>query len=169
MNDRIQLREITASEDQRGTFARLMDIDWGFEPISQVSISTNTHIGTLRGMHGMVRSAKEFKAVTCLSGSMLDVVVDLRPESDDYLKPNYFELNGIHRTTVLIPPGCIHGFITLQEHTEVLYCMSAPFDSRCEVGFRWDDPLLAIRWPTEPAVISRRDREFHLLHTRPAL
>lgn len=169
MIPRVQLIETTAHADNRGTFVRLMDINWGSDAISQVSLSTNPHAGTLRGMHGMIRAAREFKAVTCLTGSMLDVVIDLRPESDEYLQVNYFELSGENRATIVIPPGCIHGFMTLQAETEVLYCMSAPFDSQHEVGFRWDDPSLGIAWPTTPAVISKRDSEFSLAKTRPEL
>ena len=169
MISRITFRHDLRHVDNRGSFARLVDTEWGFPLTAQISLSTNTQAGTLRGMHAMVRSAEEYKAVTCLSGHMLDVVVDLRPESEDYLKVKYFELTADNPGTVLIPPGCVHGFITLADNTHVLYSMSIPFSSSLEVGFRWDDPLLGIKWPSSPAVISPKDAEFPRSISKPQL
>lgn len=129
----------------------------------QISISTNPNTGTLRGMHYLEEQAQEWKSVVCLQGSVQDVVVDMRQESQTFRSHQSFHLEGQSNDGVLIPPGCAHGFLTLEPKTILLYIMSAPYDSSLERALRWDDPTLGIAWDLEPKVISDRDQSHSLL------
>ena len=167
--NRVRCIDLNEFKDSRGSFIRLADSDWGIPSFEQVSLSKNIHTGTLRGMHAMTREKNEYKLVTCISGKMLDVIIDCRPESPDYLVVNYFELDGEESKTIVIPPGCIHGFMTLEPRTNVIYTMSAHYDPSEEIGIRWDDPFLGIKWPSSVENISDKDNNFKLLEKSPAL
>lgn len=156
-------------EDNRGSFTRLVDNLWGVPPIVQVSISFNKSVGTLRGMHSSIRSSEEFKVVSCMQGAISDFIIDLRPESPDYMKVLSFELDAKTPGSLLIPPGCAHGYVTREPETRVLYSMSSLYNAGTEVGYLWNDPILGIDWPIEPKVISERDLEFDLLTGNPKL
>lgn len=107
--------------------------------------------------------------VTCIQGSISDFVVDLRPESPDYLIVQNFTLSEKNSGTLLIPPGCVHGYITLEPDTRVMYSMSALYSPEAEVGFLWNDPYLGIEWPMQPSIISERDSGFAPLESKPEL
>lgn len=166
---RLEFVKPTPHVDNRGSFTRLVDSLWGVPPILQVSVSYNQSVGTLRGMHSSIRSSEEFKVVSCMQGAISDFVIDLRPESLDYLKVLNFELTARDPGSLLIPPGCAHGYVTREPNTRVLYSMSSLFNASTEVGYLWNDPLLGIEWPIEPTVISQRDLSFELLIERPSL
>jgi dTDP-4-dehydrorhamnose 3,5-epimerase len=166
--DLVRVQKIAHHIDSRGSFTRISDSLWGVPPVLQISVSTNLLPGTLRGMHASKREMGEFKVVTCLSGSVVDFVIDLRPESSEYGKKLKFELQE-NNASILIPPGCVHGFLTLEPNTEILYAMSAVYKPEMEVGFRWNDPLLAIDWPKTPEVISSKDAAHPLLDKFPVL
>lgn len=155
--------------DRRGSFTRLVDTLWGVPPILQVSVSQNTAVGTMRGMHSSVRSSGEFKVVTCIEGAISDFVIDLRPESPDYMVVKSFELKASKPTSILIPPGCAHGYVTREVNTRVLYSMTSLYNPDTEVGYMWNDPMLGIEWPIVPNVISDRDQAFELLTQKPTL
>lgn len=165
----VQFVEPNPFGDNRGSFTRLVDTLWDVPPILQVSISDNFETGTMRGMHSSVRSSGEFKVVSCIEGSIADFVVDVRPESPDYMKVQRFELRERVPGSLLIPPGCAHGYITLEPNTRVLYSMASLYNPSTEVGYMWDDPQLQIDWPFEPAVISQRDLSFEYLSQSPEL
>jgi dTDP-4-dehydrorhamnose 3,5-epimerase len=158
--------EIEKLEDRRGFFGRT----WcrrefeahGLNPqLVQCSVSFNTSKCTLRGMHYQSAPYREAKLVRCTSGSLYDVVVDLRPES-----PTFMEYFGAvlesrdKRNTIYVPEGFAHGFLTLEEHTEVLYQMSEFYAPGAARGFRCNDPSFGIEWPEAPRVISDRDGEY---------
>jgi dTDP-4-dehydrorhamnose 3,5-epimerase len=152
-------------EDERGFFART----WctrefaahGLTPrVVQTNVSFNTRRGTLRGLHYQTAPAEEAKVVRCTRGRLWDVVLDLRPHSRTYVAHAAVELSADNRLAVYVPEGCAHGFLTLEDATEVLYEMSeyhAPASAR---GVRWDDPAFAIPWPAPVHVISDRDRSY---------
>lgn len=146
-----------------------MDVNWGIPPLLQISLSSNIKENTLRGMHALKRTSEEYKLVTCLEGSAIDCVVDLRIESEDYLKVQFFTLESTLPGTVIIPPGCIHGFMTTAPNTKLLYGMTAQYEPSQEVGMRWDDPMLGINWPFHPEVISDKDNGYSLLTAVPEL
>ena len=89
-----------------------------------------------------------------------DVVIDIRPESRTYKQWLAVELTAENRKMLYIPEGFSHGFMTLQDNTEVHYQMSTFYAPECARGIRWNDPEFAIEWPMEIAVISEKDTQY---------
>jgi dTDP-4-dehydrorhamnose 3,5-epimerase len=151
--------------DSRGFFAR----SWCEQEAAahgvafgtvQCNISFNHRRGTLRGMHYQVAPHEEAKIVRCSAGALLDVIVDIRPESPSYRRFVAVELSAENRRAVHIPKGCAHGFLTLADNTEVFYQMSDYYAPEFARGFRWNDPYFNITWPAGIDVISDRDRAY---------
>jgi dTDP-4-dehydrorhamnose 3,5-epimerase len=152
-------------EDERGFFARTwcqrefeahgLTVVW-----VQGNISGNHRAGTLRGMHYQMAPHGEIKLVRCTSGSVYDVIVDLRPDSPTYLNHVGIELSSRNRKMLYIPEGLAHGFQTLEDNTEVLYLMSGFYAPECARGVRWNDPIFGIQWPSAVRIISARDQGF---------
>jgi dTDP-4-dehydrorhamnose 3,5-epimerase len=154
--------------DERGYFARTFCAEefaaHGLvSGVSQCSVSFNRKRGTLRGMHFQAAPHDEQKLVRCVSGAIFDVIVDIRPESPTRRRWFGVELTAANRRSLYIPQGFAHGFITLADDTEVFYSMSVPHVAGAARGLRWSDPLLGIRWPLQPMVMSTRDAEYPLL------
>ena len=152
-------------EDERGFFARSWCRDeleqHGLDAsLHQCSISFNTTAGTLRGMHFQTAPYAETKIVRCTSGSIYDVIIDLRPGSVTYLKHQGFVLSAIERNALYIPKGFAHGFLTLEDNTEVFYHISDPYSPEHAAGVRYNDPLFGISWPGEVKVIKERDANY---------
>jgi dTDP-4-dehydrorhamnose 3,5-epimerase len=169
MHENVREIPLNKQEDIRGSFMRIFDSEWGGRDIKQVSLSSNPKALTLRGMHGMQLLAGEHKLVSCVDGKVMDVVVDIRRNSELYLKPQYFLMDSTSPTSLVIPPGHLHGFLTLKDNSSILYAMTSKFHSQLEIGVRWDDPLLEIEWPEVPKIISERDRNFEFLSEAPQL
>jgi dTDP-4-dehydrorhamnose 3,5-epimerase len=154
--------------DERGYFARTYSSDeflkQGLDPtIAQCSTSFNPRPGTLRGMHYQAEPHAETKLVRCVRGAVLDVALDLRPESSTYLRWHASELSEDNGAALFISPGCAHGFQTLRPATEVYYQISVPFVPEAARGVRFNDPAFAIVWPEPPdggLTISERDRSY---------
>jgi len=154
---------IQPNVDERGFFARAWCQDEfvanGLNPsLVQCSISYNEHKGTLRGMHYQEDPFPEAKVVRCTAGSIYDVAIDLRKESPTNRKWVGVVLSAQERNMLYIPPGFAHGFLTLEERTEIFYQMSERYHPEVAHGVRWDDPAFQIDWPGEVCVISERDR-----------
>lgn len=157
--------EVTPHRDERGSFARTWCQnefeEHGLNPrMVQCSISFNQRTGTLRGMHFQVSPHAEAKLVRCTRGSVYDVVLDLRPGSPSYKQWIAVTLSAENRNMMYVPEGCAHGFITLEDGTEVFYQMSEFYDPPSARGVRWNDPAFGIQWPIETAVISERDASY---------
>lgn len=153
----------TALEDERGFFMRTFCKNTFAKnglvnEYAQSNLSYNYKKGTLRGMHYQVPPAAEVKLVQCIAGSQYDVIIDLRPESKTYCQWFGIELNSENRILLYVPIGFAHGFQTLTDNTIVYYHMSAFYNSDCEKGVRWDDPIFAIKWPLSEPVMSQKDR-----------
>lgn len=151
--------------DRRGWFERLycgQELRSLGHPgvLAQVNRSRTSAVGTIRGLHGQRPPWAEWKLVTCLRGAVMDVVADLRPGSDTYLQYRSVQLAADDPSSVLVPPGCVHGFQTLEAECEMLYLHSHPHVPAAEFGVRWDDPALAIEWPLPCALLSQRDSTF---------
>ena len=116
--------------------------------------------GTLRGMHFQAAPKEEPKLVRCTAGAVFDVAVDLRRESPTYLKWAGFELSAAKRNALFIPAGLAHGFLTLEDGSELLYQMGVSYDAALQRGVRWNDPAFGIAWPFAPVVIAPRDAEY---------
>ena len=151
--------------DERGFFARTWCSN-EFEShglashLSQCSVSFSTREGTLRGMHYQVAPFEETKLVRCLRGRIYDVIVDLRPESSAFKRWIGVLLTAEKRNMLYVPKRCAHGFLTLEERTEVAYQISEQHSPESARGVRWDDPAFAIAWPAKVEVISERDRTY---------
>jgi dTDP-4-dehydrorhamnose 3,5-epimerase len=162
------LIDMARVDDERGFFAR------SFCPeefaahglalhLGQCSVSFNARKGTLRGLHFQAAPHEEDKLVRCTAGAVFDVIVDVRSGSPTHRQWFGTELSAVNHRSLYIPKGFAHGFISLADDTEVYYMISVPYARGFARGLRWNDPLLGIKWPMEPAVISRRDAEYELL------
>src|SRR5258708_24509754 len=114
----------------------------------------------MRGMHYQAEPFAEAKVVRCVTGSIYDVVIDLRPESPTFREWMGVTLTAANRYMLYIPEGCAHGFLTLEDQTEVLYQMSEFYQAESARGVRWNDPAFRIRWPAMPELMSERDRTY---------
>ena len=151
--------------DERGFFARTWCVrefeSCGLETrLVQCNISYNKRKGTLRGMHYQVPPFEEDKLVRCTRGAIHDVIIDLRRDSETFGIYNGVTLTEENRTMLHIPKGFAHGFLTLEDDTEVHYQMSEFYAPECSRGIRWNDPFLRIEWPGEVQVISEKDRTY---------
>ena len=151
--------------DARGFFARSFCArefeDHGLNPsLAQCNISYNRHAGTLRGMHFQASPFEEAKLVRCTRGAIHDVIIDLRPDSPTFMQHVGVQLTPDARNMLYVPEGFAHGFLTLEDHTEVFYQMSEFYVPGAARGFRWDDPAFAIDWPASVSVISERDAAY---------
>jgi dTDP-4-dehydrorhamnose 3,5-epimerase len=157
--------DLEVKPDERGFFART----WCQEEFAahglsarlmQCSLSFNLRKGTLRGMHYQVAPHAESKLVRCTKGGIFDVVLDLRAQSPKFKQWFGAVLTAENRKTMYIPEGCAHGFLTLEERTEVFYQMSELQSRESARGVRFDDPAFRIVWPEKIEVISERDRNY---------
>jgi dTDP-4-dehydrorhamnose 3,5-epimerase len=162
------LVQLEAMEDERGFFARAWCAEefaaHGLNPkVAQCNVSFNARRGTLRGLHLQRKPHEEAKLVRCTAGAIFDVVVDVRPGSATFGKWFGARLTAENRDMLYIPEGCAHGFQTLADNTELFYLMSAPYHAECAAGIRWNDPSLAIHWPSMEPILSARDASHPLL------
>ena len=148
--------------DDRGFFARAWCQD-EFEQqglntrIVQCNMSYNHSVGTVRGLHYQKPPHAEVKLIRCTRGAIWDVIVDLRPDSATYKKWFGTELTAENRRMLYVPENFAHGYITLEPGTETFYQVSEFYSAEHEAGIRWNDPAVAITWPTEPVVLSDKD------------
>ena len=157
--------EAQPHSDERGSFARIYCIDEfakaGIEFDSpQINLSTNAKRHTLRGLHFQDPPFAEAKFVRAVRGRAFDVVVDLRKGSPTENRWLSVELDSRRLNGVFVPEGCAHGFLTLEDDTDILYQMGRVFVAGHDRGVRWNDPAFAIAWPAAPAVISARDASY---------
>jgi dTDP-4-dehydrorhamnose 3,5-epimerase len=154
--------------DERGFFARAFCQnefrDHGLKPvIAQVNVASNPKKGTVRGMHFQYPPAAESKLVRCTRGAILDIIVDLRPESPTYLDHISVELNEENMTALYVPERFAHGYQALCDHTDTSYQASEFYTPNAESGLRHDDPRLGLKWPLPVSVISAKDQAFRPL------
>jgi dTDP-4-dehydrorhamnose 3,5-epimerase len=157
--------DVEPKADERGLFARTWcQTEFAAhglrDNIVQCNLSFNPRKGTLRGMHYQLAPHGENKLVRCTRGAIYDVVLDLRPESPTFKDWVAVVLAAENRKTVYVPEGCAHGFLTLEDETEVFYQMSEFHDMALARGVRFDDPSFQIDWPEKIEVISERDRNY---------
>jgi len=156
------LVDIEPQHDERGFFARTwcrqeFDAHQITTEFVQSSVSFNHRRGTLRGMHFQRPPHAETKLVRCIQGSVYDVIVDLRPDSDTYKRWVGVQLTARNRRALLISDGFAHGFLTLENNSEVFYQISAFYTPDSAGGLRYDDPEIGISWPEPVQVISEQD------------
>ncbi len=160
--------DIERREDDRGFFARTFCqremADHGLNPVvAQASLAFNRRKGTVRGMHFQFPPATETKLVRCTRGAILDVIVDLRPESPTYLQHVAVELSAENHRALYVPERFAHGYQTLADETEASYQMSEFYTPGAEGGLPYDDPGLDLRWPLPVSAISAKDASWKRL------
>ena len=158
----VMIVSATVHKDDRGLLARTFEAasfasaglpaEW-----PHCNTSWNARKGTLRGMHFQAHPRPDPKLVRCTRGRIFDVAVDLRPGSQTYRQWTGVELTEDNRVALAIPAGCAHGFLTLEDSSEVFYMMGEVYVPELASGVRWNDPAFAIKWPADPIMISEKD------------
>jgi dTDP-4-dehydrorhamnose 3,5-epimerase len=154
--------ELERREDNRGYFARAFCRDefaaHGLIPgLAQVNVARNTRKGTVRGMHFQLPPHAEAKLVRATRGAILDVAVDLRPESPTFLRHVAVELTADDQRALYLPERFAHGYQALEDGAEVLYLTSACYAPDYEGGLSPFDPSLGIAWPLPVTEVSVKD------------
>jgi len=157
--------ELDTHADERGLFARTFCEDVFAKAgvtmrTVQANISRNPKAGTLRGMHFQAPPHEEAKLVQCVRGRVFDVAVDLRRSLRSFGRCVGTELSADGNRLFLIPKGCAHGFLTLEDNCDLLYYMGDAFVPGAGRGVRWNDPAFKIPWPAAPRLISERDAAY---------
>ena len=142
------LKPIIFTDDRGWFYEAFKESDFSFGPnFIQDNHSYSIHKGTIRGLHIQMAPYEQAKLVRVLKGKILDVVVDLRPDSKTYLKVNTFELDDQNKSALFIPKGFAHGFITLEDHTEVYYKVDQIYSKDHEMTIMYNDSILNVAWP----------------------
>lgn len=154
--------------DDRGGLSRifcaaeLSKCGW-HQPIVQINHTYTAKKGTVRGLHYQRPPYAEMKLVSCLQGEIWDIAVDLRVDSPSFLQWHGELLSAQNGCALIIPEGFAHGFQTLCDDTQLLYCHSAAYEPSAEAGLNVIEPRLAINWPLTISECSNRDRAFSFL------
>jgi dTDP-4-dehydrorhamnose 3,5-epimerase len=162
------LVDLERRKDSRGFFARAFCQNefrtHRLKPIiAQANIASNSKAGTLRGMHFQYPPAAETKVVRCTRGAILDIIVDLRPESETYLQYVAVELNEDNQRALYVPERFAHGYQTLSDNTDTSYQVGEFYTPEAEAGLLYNDPRLGLHWPMPVTTISEKDQKFPLL------
>lgn len=155
--------ELDRKKDERGFFARAFcqkEFEaHGLKPaIAQANIAHNVRQGTMRGMHFQYPPAAETKLVRCTRGAILDIIVDLRPESPTFLQHIAVEMNEDNQRALYVPERFAHGYQVLRDNTDTSYQVGEFYTPGCEGGLMYDDPALGLKWPLPVTVISEKDK-----------
>ncbi len=157
--------ELERREDERGFFARTFCQNefeaHGLKPIiAQANMAHNARKGTLRGMHFQYPPAAETKLVRCTRGAILDIIVDLRPESPSFLDHIAVELTADNQRALYVPERFAHGYQALDDNTDTTYQVGEFYTPDAEGGLLYNDPALGLTWPLPVSVVSAKDRAF---------
>jgi dTDP-4-dehydrorhamnose 3,5-epimerase len=160
--------DLERREDSRGFFARAFCQNefqaHGLKPvIAQANVAHNKSKGTLRGMHFQYPPAAETKLVRCTRGAIVDIIVDLRPESRTYLQHIAVELNEDNQRALYVPERFAHGYQVLRDNTDTTYMVGEFYTPDAEGGLMYNDPRLALEWPLPVSIVSEKDQKFRLL------
>ncbi len=153
-------------EDERGFFARAWsEREFAERAVAahfiEGNVSHNVRRGTLRGMHYQAAPHGQAKLVRCTRGRIYDVGVDLRPDSPTFRRWVGAELSAENRLMLYLPAEFAHGYLTLEDDTEVYYLVDNVFAPDSARGARWDDPAFRIEWPDAGSlIINERDRTY---------
>jgi dTDP-4-dehydrorhamnose 3,5-epimerase len=156
------LIDLQPHADNRGFFARAFCQHefsaHGLKPvIAQANIGFNKRKGTVRGMHFQYPPAAETKLVRASRGAILDIIVDLRPESPTFLQHIAVELSADNHRAIYVPERFAHGYQALADDTETIYQVGEFYTPGAEGGLRFDDPALKLEWPLPVSVMSDKD------------
>jgi dTDP-4-dehydrorhamnose 3,5-epimerase len=156
--------DVERREDERGFFGRAwcqheLEALGLSAKVVQANVSYNRIRGTLRGMHYQVAPFLESKVIRCTSGSIFDVIIDLRSSSRTYGHWTGVQLTAESLRMLYVPEGFAHGFLTLEDHTSVHYMVTEFYTPDSEAGIRFDDPEINIEWPFAPVLVSEKDKK----------
>ena len=154
----IRVRQIPSATDARGSFVKFQPLIEFEDSMDSIAFSLNPYIGTIRGLHFQIEPFAEEKLVTCVQGTIFDVAVDLRPNSETFGMWASFELSATNALQVYLPKGIAHGFQSLERNSIVHYILSSPYSPEYSHTI---DPFgdLEIDWPMKVNSISERDRD----------
>lgn len=149
-------------EDKRGYFFeswnkekfRKQGLDFEFVQDNQSMSAANV----LRGMHFQVPPWEQGKLAQVISGSVLDVVVDLRKDQPTFGQNYKLVLSSREKNMLWIPPGFAHGFLTLEDNTLFFYKCTQLYNKESDRAIAWNDPHLNIDWGTENPIVSEKDK-----------
>ena len=160
----VLLIEPMVFKDDRGFLFESLNLN-KFKEITSLDISfvqdnhTKSFKGVLRGLHYQIHPHAQGKIVRVIQGEVFDVAVDIRKSSPTFGKYVTQILSAENKKQIWIPEGFAHGFLTLSEHSELLYKITAPYCKDYEKSIHWNDPLIDIHWPkTDNLIISDKDR-----------
>ncbi len=119
--------------------------------------------GTLRGLHCQKDPYSQSKIVTCLRGEIIDVAVDIRKGSPTFMKKVMIKLTGENKKMLLIPRGCLHGFVSLTENVEISYKVDNLYEPSADRSIKFDDPEIGVEWGNINPVLSEKDKNAPLL------
>jgi dTDP-4-dehydrorhamnose 3,5-epimerase len=123
----------------------------------QGNISENFNKHTLRGFHYQSSPSDESKIITCVTGALFNIVLDLRKKSKTYKQWSSLEIDSNKRQSIYVPAGCANAFLTLEDNTIVHYYMNDLYNPNTYKGIRYNDPSFSFKWPYEPKIISEKD------------
>lgn len=164
----LKLIERQYLSDSRGFFSRifcaeeLAIVGW-IKSIAQINHTYTAKRGTVRGLHFQHQPHAEMKLVSCVCGEVWDIAIDVRANSPTFLQWHAEILSADNQKALLIPEGFAHGFQTLTDNVELLYCHSAPYIAAAEAGLNPKDENLAITWLMNITEISERDNSHPFL------
>ena len=153
----VRLSNSDLRTDIRGTLLKIEPLKLLNESLGSVAISFNPLIGTIRGLHFQIEPFAEEKIVSCIQGSIFDVIVDIRPNSKTFGKWSSFELSSENGLYAFLPKGIAHGFQSLQTNTIIHYCLTSIFSKESAISINPLDDL-GIDWPISKITISEKDR-----------
>lgn len=157
--------EFRAHLDSRGALVRTFDDEVmnaaavKFSPDYALA-SVNPQLGTLRGMHYQRGSAAEARLLTCVTGAIHNITVDIRRGSSTYLTAEVNVLRGGDGKAIIVPPGCANGWMTLESDTVICYQVSGHYCPEASTGIRFDDPSFSLDWPMVPTLLSDADQQW---------
>ena len=158
----LRLYHPKVASDMRGAFVKTYHrpsfANEGFDFDAQEEFYSTSARGVIRGMHFQIPNHAQAKEVTCLRGSILDVVLDLRLDSPTYGQHWSIELSAKKPAVLHIPVGFAHGFLSLEDDSLVHYRCSTPHSPDHDCGIRWNS--FGFVWPVANPVLSERDRAF---------
>lgn len=163
--DGVWLLDLEKRGDDRGFFARVFCAAefaaHGMETaFPQMNTNYSPRKGTLKGLHWQSGPHAEAKLVRCISGRAYEMLVDMRPQSPTFRQWEAHILDSAERKLLYLPPGFAHGFLALEDDTEITYMVSQPYAPGAERGVRYDDPGLGLEWPIPITAVSEKDRNW---------
>lgn len=163
-----KLIEPVVHGDHRGFFMesyneKLMHENGIMHKFIQDNHSLSAEPGVLRGMHYQLNPKAQTKLIRVISGSIYDVILDVRKDSPTFGQWQGFILSDANKRQLLVPQGFAHGFCTLAANTQVIYKVDEYYSPEHDRGIAWDDPSLSIDWPVSNPVLSDKDKHHPLL------